>query len=138
MIAITAVALGQVNDIHGGGIPPGSYSGMSTPFVMREMMEMASTKEQAHAIARRATRTWGVWLGVGDGISSSFFAIEYMRASAVRCPVIAEEFDVAVEEFELAVAEELDVVAVAEAAAVVIVHVRVHAVLCATLYRWCR
>ena len=111
---------------------------MSTPFVMREMMEMASTKEQAHAIARRATRTWGVWLGVGDGISSSFFAIEYMRASAVRCPVIAEEFDVAVEEFELAVAEELDVVAVAEAAAVVIVHVRVHAVLCATLYRWCR
>jgi len=77
------VALSEkVNDIHGGGTPAGSYSGESTAFVIREMLELADTKEAAHAIAQAATRTWGVWLGVGDAASQRFVAIEYMRASA--------------------------------------------------------
>ena len=46
------------------------------------MVEFARTKEEAHAIAAAATRTWGVWLGVGDVTSQRFLAIEYMRASA--------------------------------------------------------
>ena len=77
-----SVALSEkVNDIHGGGTPPGSYKGQATSFVIRDMLDAAS-KEEAHAIAEKATRTWGVWLGVGDARSSSFLAIEYTRASA--------------------------------------------------------
>jgi hypothetical protein len=79
-----SVALSEkVNDIHGGGTPPGSYDGKSTAFVIREMVEWGTSKEAATAIAAEASRTWGVWLGVGDAVSQSFVALEYMRASTL-------------------------------------------------------
>jgi len=72
----------KVNDIHGGGTPAGSYDGQTTVSVIRDMLELSDTRVGAHATAQRATRTWGVWLGVGEAADSSFGAIEYMRASA--------------------------------------------------------
>ena len=50
--------------------------------MIREMVELSRTKEQAHEIAARSNRTWGVWLGVGDS-SQEFLAMEYMHASAL-------------------------------------------------------
>ena len=46
------------------------------------MIELAKTKEEAHAIAATATRTWGVWLGVGDTSSQRLLAIEYVGTTA--------------------------------------------------------
>ena len=46
------------------------------------MVERAPTKEAAHAIALNATRTWGVWLGVGDAASQRMLVIRYTRADA--------------------------------------------------------
>lgn len=72
----------KVNDIHGGGTPKGSYNGQNTALVIRDMLELASSGAEAVAIAQKATRTWGVWLGIGDAKSDEFIALEYMRASA--------------------------------------------------------
>jgi hypothetical protein len=72
----------KVNDLDGGGTPPGSYDGQATAYVIRDILQFSTTKEDAHAIASKAARTWGVWLGVGDVSSQNFLAIEYMRASA--------------------------------------------------------
>ena len=53
-----SVALSEkVNDVRDGPPPKGSYEGRSTSFVIRDMVESARTKEQAHAIALAATRT---------------------------------------------------------------------------------
>ena len=73
----------KVNDIHGGGSPKGSYAGQSTSFVIRDMLELAASGQEAVALAQAATRTWGIWLGVGDGATNEFVALEYMRASAI-------------------------------------------------------
>jgi len=72
----------KVNDLAGGGKPPGSYEGQSTAYVIRDMVQFATAKEEAATIAANATRTWGVWLGVGDHASQQLEVIEYSRASA--------------------------------------------------------
>lgn len=78
-----AVALSEkVNDVAGGPKPVGSYEGRSTSFVIRDMVELSATKEAAHAIALSASRTWGVWLGVGDFASQRMLVIEYSQAAA--------------------------------------------------------
>jgi len=77
-----SVALSEkVNDVTGGPKPPGSYFGRGTSYVIRDMVETATTKEEAHRLALDATRTWGVWLGVGDAASQSMIVMEYTRAS---------------------------------------------------------
>ncbi len=77
------VALSEkVHDIHGGGKPPGTFAGRTTPYVIREMLQLSSTKEEAHARALAANRTWGVWLGVGDVASQRFIALRYSEAEA--------------------------------------------------------
>ena len=79
-----SVALSEkVNDVADGTpAPKGSYEGRSTSFVIRDMVERAPTKEAAHAIALNATRTWTVWLGVGDAASQRMLVIRYTRADA--------------------------------------------------------
>ena len=79
-----SVALSEkVNMVTGGHNPPGSYHGRSTSFVIRDMVALAQTKEEAHAIAEAAQRTWGVWLGVGDFASQRMIIVRYTRADAL-------------------------------------------------------
>mmetsp|Transcript_22885 Transcript_22885/g.38330 ORF Transcript_22885/g.38330 Transcript_22885/m.38330 type:complete len:441 (+) Transcript_22885:3-1325(+) len=72
----------KVDDLAGGGNPKGSYAGVADVFVIRDMLQHASTKEEALAIAQNAKRTWGVWLGIGDYSSQEFLAMDYQQAHA--------------------------------------------------------
>ena len=72
----------KVNDLHGGGTPPGTYHGQNTAYVIRDIVQFAASKEEAHAMAVAANRTWGVWLGFGDAASQEMLVVEYMQASA--------------------------------------------------------
>eukprot|EP00947_MAST-08B_sp_MAST-8B-sp1_P001492 g1492.t1 len=62
-----ALALSEkVDDVTGGPRPPGSYKGQAVSMVLRDFLQFATSPADAVAIARRAKRTWSVWLGVGD------------------------------------------------------------------------
>jgi hypothetical protein len=61
----------------------GSYDGQAVAMVIRDMVQLASTKEEAVAIAKAAKRTWSVWLGFGDDTSQEFIAMLYDQAGAV-------------------------------------------------------
>lgn len=72
----------KVNDIHGGGTPPGTYKGQATSYVMRDMLQFGADSATAIAIAQRAQRTWGIWLGVGDAASNRLDVLGYSQAAA--------------------------------------------------------
>ena len=74
-----------MNDLAGGGKPPGSYEGQSTAYVIRDMVQFATAKEEAATIAANATRTWGVWLGVGDRASQQLEVIFRLLMIASEC-----------------------------------------------------
>ena len=68
----------KVDDVSGnGGRPKGSYDGQAVAMVIRDMVQLSSTKEEAIAIATQAQRTWSVWLGFGDDVSQKFVAMLY-------------------------------------------------------------
>ena len=76
----------KVDDVSGsGGRPEGSYDGQAVAMVIRDMVQLSSTKEEAIAIANQAQRTWSVWLGFGDDVSQKFVAMLYdqVREEAV-------------------------------------------------------
>lgn len=81
----------KVNDIHGGGNPPGTYHGQTTANVLRDVLQFAQAneasavgaKEKAAGIMRSANRTWGVWIGVGDAHSQQMEVVKYEQASAL-------------------------------------------------------
>ena len=50
--------------------------------VIRDMVQLAKTKEEAVSIAKAAKRTWSVWLGLGDFNSQAFTAMLYDQAAA--------------------------------------------------------
>ena len=56
-------------------IQPGHYDGLPVVGVIREMLQFANSKEEAFEIASSHTRTWAVFLGVGDRKSQQFRAI---------------------------------------------------------------
>jgi hypothetical protein len=58
-------------------LQPGTYKGETLTFVMREMVQFANTKEEATAVALAASRTWAVFLGVGDESSQQFDILGY-------------------------------------------------------------
>lgn len=72
----------KVNDVSGAPGPKGTYKGEAVAMVIRDIVQLAQTKEQAVEIAQKANRTWTVWLGVGDFTSQSFVAMKYEMASA--------------------------------------------------------
>ena len=72
----------KVNDLHGGGTPPGTYDGQTTTNVIRDMVQFGTSRASAEAIAARAKRTWGVWLGVGDAATQRLDVIRYQQASS--------------------------------------------------------
>jgi len=73
----------KVDDVTGGKRPRGTYDGQAVSMVIRDMLQLASSKEDAIAIAERAKRTWSVWLGIGDQSSQAFNAILYDKAEAL-------------------------------------------------------
>jgi hypothetical protein len=59
--------------------PKGSYKGQADSFVIRDVLQFSSTKEEAIGIMQRAHRTWPIWLGIGDFESQAFNAMEYTQ-----------------------------------------------------------
>jgi hypothetical protein len=72
----------KVDDVSGASRPAGTYKGEAVAMVIRDIVQNAQSKEDAVAIAQNASRTWSVWLGVGDYASQSFLAMNYKMASA--------------------------------------------------------
>ena len=46
--------------------PHGTYKGLGDAFVIRNMIQFADTPQDAVKMAKSASRTWPVWLGIGD------------------------------------------------------------------------
>jgi len=81
----------KVNDIRGGGNPPGTYHGQTTSYVLRDILQFAQApegasigaKSKAYDIMKAANRTWGVWLGVGDSQTQEMLVVQYEQAAAI-------------------------------------------------------
>ena len=72
----------KVDDVTDGSRPKGSYDGQAVALVIRDMVQLSTTKEDAVAIAQKAKRTWSVWLGIGDTTSNEFIAMLYDQEGA--------------------------------------------------------
>jgi hypothetical protein len=64
-------------------LQPGGYDGEPDVFVLRDILENASTKEDAKEYMRNAKRTWGMWVGTGDYKSQEFDLTGYRQEDAV-------------------------------------------------------
>ena len=76
----------KVDDLYGHpGRPAGAYAGRAVSFVIRDVLEGSSSLEDAETIINDATRTWGVWLGLGAAgtRSASAPSITRTRVGAV-------------------------------------------------------
>jgi len=73
----------KVDDVTNSHRPVGSYSGEAVSFVLRDILQFSSSKEDAIQIAQGAKRTWSVWLGFGDYASQRFNAVLYDQEAAI-------------------------------------------------------
>jgi len=73
----------KVDDLNGGGIPSGGFDGVTTPFVIRGMLELCTTSKCAIELAQAVPRTCGIWLGVGD-VQAAREAREINRIKLVK------------------------------------------------------
>ena len=64
-------------------LQPGSYDGEPDVFVLRDILENASTKEDAEEYMLNAKRTWGMWVGTGDYKSQEFDLTGYRQKDSV-------------------------------------------------------
>lgn len=62
---------------------PGGYDGEPDVFVLRDILELSSTKEEAEQYMKEAKRTWGIWVGAGDYKSQEFSLTAYRQEDAV-------------------------------------------------------
>ena len=60
-------------------VQPGHYDGEPVTGVIRDMLQFSGSKEEAATFAEGITRTWAVFLGVGDS-SGEFEALAYREA----------------------------------------------------------
>eukprot|EP01064_Diplonema_japonicum_P023685 TRINITY_DN34098_c0_g1_i1.p1 TRINITY_DN34098_c0_g1~~TRINITY_DN34098_c0_g1_i1.p1 ORF type:complete len:446 (+),score=113.37 TRINITY_DN34098_c0_g1_i1:42-1379(+) len=60
-------------------VQPGSYDGLPVVGVIRDIIQFSKTKEDAFNFAYDRTRTWAVFMGVGDDSSQEFRAIAYRQ-----------------------------------------------------------
>lgn len=61
----------------------GSYDGEADVFVLRDILELAATKEDAEQYMQNAKRTWGIFVGTGDYKSGKFDLTGYRQKDAV-------------------------------------------------------
>lgn len=59
---------------------PGSYVGEADIFVLRDLLQNIHTKEEALAYVNSVTRTWGIWIGVGDYASQKLNLLAYQQS----------------------------------------------------------
>ena len=58
-------------------IQSGTYDGETTVFVIRDVLELAGSREEAETYLRAANRTWSIFLGLGDGSTQKFDVVGY-------------------------------------------------------------
>jgi hypothetical protein len=73
----------KVDEVTGKPDPKGSFDGKPDALVIREILQFATSKENAVIMAQKAPRTWGVWLGFGDIASQRFLAIAYDQEQVI-------------------------------------------------------
>jgi hypothetical protein len=61
----------------------GSYDGEADVLVLRDILELSATKEDAEQYMQDAKRTWGIWVGTGDHKSGEFALTAYRQEDAV-------------------------------------------------------
>eukprot|EP00911_Craspedida_sp_UC1_P002795 UC1_evm1s2046 len=64
-------------------VQPGTYKGSPVVLIIREMLQFGTSRTAAIDIARRADRTWSVFLGVGGAADGTFSALGY-RSTELR------------------------------------------------------
>lgn len=64
-------------------VQPGTYDGETTVFVIRDVLELATSREEAETYLREANRTWAIFLGLGDASTQKFDVVGY-RESDIR------------------------------------------------------
>ena len=57
--------------------PKGTYKGVADTIVLRGMLELTSSRDEALSLAQSVHRTWGIWLGMGDSTTMDLKAIQY-------------------------------------------------------------
>lgn len=62
---------------------PGSYDGEADVLVLRDILEQSKTKEEAEKYLENASRTWAIWIGIGDYASNTFDLVGYQQNSSV-------------------------------------------------------
>lgn len=69
--------------ISGQPDPPGAYDGEPDVFVLRDILQLATTRKQAERHMDSVRRTWGIWAGVGDFSTQITDLVAYQAASAI-------------------------------------------------------
>lgn len=64
-------------------LQPGSYEGEPDVFVMRDVLEHSKNRVEAEAYLEAASRTWAIWLGVGDFESQVMDIVGYKQDSSI-------------------------------------------------------
>lgn len=61
----------------------GSYTGEADIFVLRDILEHSKNKQEAEEYISQTSRTWGMWVGIGDYATQSFDLVGYRQEDAV-------------------------------------------------------
>ena len=64
-------------------LQPGSYDGEPDVFVMRDVLEHSKTRVEAEEYMQSASRTWGIWLGIGDFDTQVMDIVGYKQDSSI-------------------------------------------------------
>jgi hypothetical protein len=68
--------------VDGEGLQPGNFNGEPDVFVLRDILQYASTRAEAEAYVNSVNRTWAIFIGVGDFATQKFDIIGYKEDSA--------------------------------------------------------
>lgn len=63
-------------------LQPGSYDGEPDVFVLRDLLQKTSNRQEAEAHMKDVKRTFAIWVGVGDFESQKMDIVGYLEASA--------------------------------------------------------
>ena len=63
-------------------LKPGSYDGEPDVFVLRDILEHSKNRAEAEAYVQSATRTWGIFIGIGDFETQVMDIVAYQQSSA--------------------------------------------------------
>lgn len=64
-------------------LQPGTYDGEADVMVLRDILQLTSSREEAEAYLQQARRTWAIWVGIGDFKTNVFDLVGYTEESAL-------------------------------------------------------